>query len=159
MPRNLTLAAVRESQREHGADPFLVLLTIEVDSPGEWVRVVNNTEDITSRGQTFIGCPFQIALPDVNDYMTAEASLTIDNVDPRIWRGVRMLNAAPVVTLEVILASAPDDVMLQTNGLRLREASATNAAISGKLVPDTIWQGGFPAHDFDPAQNPGMFSS
>jgi hypothetical protein len=159
MPRQLTLAAVREAQKEHGQDPFLVLLTIEVDSPGEWVRVVNNTENIVSRGDTFIGCPFQIALPDVNDYMTADATLTIDNVDPRIWQGVRMLTAAPIITMEVILASAPDDVMLQTTGLRLREASVTNQSITGKLVPDTIWQGGFPAHDFDPAQNPGMFSS
>jgi hypothetical protein len=70
-----------------------------------------------------------------------------------------MLTAAPIITMEVILASAPDDVMLQTTGLRLREASVTNQSITGKLVPDTIWQGGFPAHDFDPAQNPGMFSS
>ncbi len=159
MPRQLTLAAVREAQKEHGQDPFLVLLTIEVDAPGEWVRVVNNTENIVSRGETFIGCPFQIALPDINDYTSSDATLTIDNVDPRIWQGVRMLTAAPNTILEVILASEPDDVMLRTEGLRLREAQATSQSITGKLVPDTIWQTGFPAHDFDPSQNPGMFTS
>jgi hypothetical protein len=159
MPRTLTLAALRESQKEHGLDPFLVLLTIEVDAPGEWIRVVNNTENIISRGETFIGCPFQIALPDINDYTSSDATLTIDNVDPRIWQGVRMLTSAPRTILEVILASDPDDVMLRTEGLHLREAQATSQSITGKLVPDTIWQAGFPAHDFDPSQNPGMFTS
>lgn len=159
MPRPLTLAALRESQKENGTVPFLVLLTIEVESTGEWIRVVNNTENIVSRGETFLGCPFQIALPDINDYAMADATLTIDNVDPRIWQGVRMLTAAPNVILEVILASDPDDVMLRTEGLRLREAQATSQSITGKLIPDTIWQAGFPAHDFDPSQNQGMFSS
>jgi len=159
MPRTLTLAALRESQKEHGTVPFLVLLTIEVDAPGEWIYVVNNTEDIVSRGVTYVGCPFEIALPDINDYTSSEATLTIDNVDPRIWQGVRMLTAAPTILLEVILASDPNDVMLRTEGMRLREAAATSQSITGKLVPDTVWQGGFPAHDFDPAQNSGMFTS
>lgn len=166
MPRTLTLAAIRESQKEHGTVPFLVLLTIQLtevshhnDTPAEDITVVNNTEDIVSRGVTFIGCPFEIALPDINDYTSSDATLTIDNVDPKIWQGVRMLNGAPNVILEVVLASDPDDVMLRTEGLRLREAQATSQVISGKLIPDTIWQGGFPAHDFDPSQNPGMFTT
>lgn len=159
MPRSLTLAALRESQKEHGTDPFLVLLTIEVDSPGDWIYIVNNTENIVSRGVTYVGCPFEIALPDINDHTSSDATLTVDNVDPRIWQGIRMLNSAPNTVLEVILASQPDDVMLRTEGLRLREAAATSQSIVGKLVPDTVWQMGFPAHDFDPSQNSGIFTS
>lgn len=159
MPRSLTLQAVRQSIKEHGEDPFLVLLTIEVDAPGEKIYIVNNTEDIVSRGVTFIGCPFSLSLPDINDTSLAETSLTIDNVDPRIWQGVRMLNTAPMILMEVILASDPDTPMLATTGLRLREASANTTSITGKLVPDTLWQIGFPAHDFDPSQNPGMFGT
>jgi hypothetical protein len=159
MPRTLTIPAIRQSQREHGDDPFLVLLTIEVDAPGEFVHIVNNTEDIVSRGVTFIGCPFSLALPDITDYALAEATLAVDNVDPRIWKGIRLLNGAPTVLIEVILASDPDTPMLTTAGLKLREANADSQSITGKLVPDTVWQAGFPAHDFDPSQNPGMFGT
>lgn len=159
MPRQLTLAAVREAQKEHGSDPFLVLLTLEIESSGEYIYIVNNTENILSRGVDFIGCPFSIALPDVSDYMISDATLTVDNVDTRIWKGVRMLDSAPWVTLEVVLASAPDDVVFTATGFRLREASATSQSIVGKMVPDTLWQGGFPEGDFDPSQNPGMFTT
>lgn len=159
MPRQLTLQAVRQSIKENASDPFLVLLTIEVDAPGQSIRVVNNTEDIVSRGQTYIGCPFSIALPDINDHTMSEAQLSIDNVDPRIWQGVRALDTAPSVLLEVIMASEPDAPMFRSEGLRLREASADLRTVSGKLIPDTIWRMGFPAHEFDPSQNPGMFGT
>lgn len=159
MPRQLTLKAIRESQKEHGTIPFLVLLAIEIESTNEWIYLVNNTENIVSRGVTYLGCPFEIALPDVNDHTASEATLTVDNVDTRIWQGVRLLTSAPNIVLEVILASDPDDVMLRTEGMKLREAAATSKSITGKIVPDTIWQGGFPAHDFDPSQNPGIFTS
>lgn len=159
MPRQLTLQAIRQSQAENGNDPFLVLLTIEVDAPGDNVTVVNNTEDIVSRGVTYIGCPFSIALPDINDHTMSEATLSIDNVDTRIWKGVRALNSAPNVVLEVVLASDPDNPMFRTEGLKLREASADYQKVSGKLIPDTIWRMGFPAHEFDPSQNPGMFGT
>lgn len=159
MPRSLTLQAVRQSLKEHGDDPFLVLLTIEVDSPGQKVYLVNNTEDVVSRGITFIGCPFSIALPDVSDLTLADTTLAVDNVDPRIWQGIRTLNEAPNVVLEVVMASEPDTPVLTTPGLRLREASVTAQTITGKLVPDVLWQIGFPAHDFDPSQNPGMFGT
>jgi hypothetical protein len=159
MPRSLTLPAVRQAQAEHGTDPFLVLMAIEVDVPGNYIRIVNNTENIVSRGETFIGCPFSMSLPDVNDNSLSDFTISVDNVDPRIWQGIRMLNAAPLVWIEVILASDPDTPLLSTHSLRLREASATAQTISGKLVPDSIWRMGFPAHDFDPSQNPGMFGT
>jgi hypothetical protein len=157
MPRSLTIQAIRQSQKEHGDDPFLLLLTIEI--PGEPIYIVNNTENITSRGNEYIGCPFSIVLPDINDKEFSETSISIDNVDPRIWQGIRLLDEAPEITLELILASLPDEIVFSAVGLKLREASANPSAIVGKLLPDTVWQMGFPAHDFDPSQNQGMFST
>jgi hypothetical protein len=159
MPRSLTIPAIRQAQSEHGDDPFLVLIAIEAGTPGTYIRVVNNTENIISRGETFIGCPFSLSLPDVTDTGLSDFSISVDNVDPQIWQGIRALNAAPLVFIEVILASDPDTPLLTTSGLRLREASATAQVITGKLVPDTMWQLGFPAHEFDPSQNAGMFGT
>lgn len=160
MPRSLTSRAVLEAQRENSSDPFLVLLTIHLGgAPEDDIRVVNNTEDVTSRGNLFIACPFGVALPDDMEYASTSARLTLDNVDPAIWQGVRLLGFAPDVSIELIVASEPDNVVLSTVGLKLREASATKSTISGTLIPDTIWQAGYPEGDFDPPQNPGMFAS
>jgi hypothetical protein len=63
------------------------------------------------------------------------------------------------LTLTVILASDPNTVVMQTGNLRLRGADATNTEIQAKMVVDSVWQNGYPAHDFDPPQNPGMFTT
>lgn len=157
MPRALTIQAIREAQKEHGTVPFLVLLTIVTMPEAANINIVNNTEDIVSRGVTFIGCPFSLALPDSTDHTVESAEITVDNVDTRIWQGVRSLLRPIEIILEVIMADTPDQVLISTTGLVLREASANDKTISGKLVVDTVWQMGYPAHDFDPSQNPGMF--
>jgi hypothetical protein len=161
MPRNLSPRAILEAQRLNSDAVFLVLLTVFLEGfRGEQdLRVVNNTEDITSKGRVFVACPFRITLPeDVDEVITSPASLEIDNVDPRIWQSVRMLPFAPRVSIEVILAEEPDTIVLSTVGLKLREATASTTTVSGSLVPDSIWQTGYPVADFDPQQNPGLFT-
>lgn len=160
MPRLLTPTAIRAAQQENNEEVFLVLLTIQTTPEAATdIRVVNNTENITSRGLEFLACPFGLSLPDSSDSTFTTAQLEIDNVDTRIWQGVRALNQSAPVLIELVLASEPDTVVLVTDGLILREASATLTQITGTLLPDTVWQRGFPADDFDPAQNPGMFGT
>lgn len=159
MPRLLNRQAIREAQLENSSDVFLVLLTIVLEPEEPNVYLVNNTEDVVSRGTNFIGCPFSISLPDSTDRTINDASIAIDNVDPRIWRGARMLSKAPEMVLEVIMASDPDEVLMTSSGLKMREANATKAVIQGKLTVETVWQNGFPAHDYDPSQNPGIFGT
>jgi hypothetical protein len=158
MPRALTPRAVLEAQRENSGDVFLALVTIHMGGVTDDIRVVNNTENIMSRGVEFIGCPFSISLPDDLEQATTSARLSIDNVDTRIWQGVRMLGFAPDVVIEVVMASQPDEVVMATMGLKLRDATANLQTVSGTLVPDSIWQSGYPEGDFDPPQNAGLFA-
>jgi hypothetical protein len=159
MPRTLSPRAILEAQRQNSTDVFLVLISIWMNGVTENICVVNNSENIVSRGVTFIGCPFRITLPeDVDQIVTSTASIELDNVDPRIWQAIRLLTFSPWVSIEVIIASEPDNVILATAGMRLREATATTKVISATLVPDSIWQTGYPEGDFDPPQNPGLFA-
>lgn len=160
MPRLLSSSAIRAAQQENSPEVFLVLMTIvTMPETADNIRVVNNSEDIVSRGLTFIAAPFSLSLPDSSDSTFTTAQVEIDNVDTRIWQGVRALDQASQVKIEVILASEPDTVILTTDGLIMREATATNTKVTGTLLPDSVWQRGFPAHDFDPSQNPGMFGT
>lgn len=159
MPRPLSPRAIIEAQRVNSTEVFLVLATVFMGGATEDIRIVNNTENLVSRGQTFIGIPLRITLPeDPEEFITSNASVEIDNVDPSIWQGLRSLGFSPSIMLEVVLASEPDTVILATTGLRLREATATTTTVSGTLVPDSIWQTGFPEGDFDPPQFPGLFT-
>lgn len=159
MPRTLTPRAIIEAQRQNSNAVFLVLLTIQFQGWWPDLHVVNNSENITSRGMLFYGWPFKITLPeDVDSIIAASATVEIDNVDPVIWQSIRALHWSPTVVLEVIISDEPDSVVLTTTGLRLREASVTSTVVSATLIPDSIWQTGYPISDYDPAQNPGMFA-
>lgn len=159
MPRSLTPRAILEAQRTSSDVAFLVLATIRLQGVAPDIFVVNNTEDIVSRGVTFVGCPFRITLPeDVDHVITSDAQIEIDNVDPRIWQAVRQLGFAPDILLEVVISAELDTPLLVTKGLKLRQATVTTQTVSGTLVPDSIWQTGFPSDDFDPAQNQGLFA-
>lgn len=159
MPRPLSPRAIVEAQRVNSQEVFLVLFTIGMGGTAPDVRIVNNTEDLMSRGQNFIGIPVRITLPeDPEEFITSNASVEIDNVDPNIWQGLRALTFSPSIMIEIVLASEPDTVILATSGLRLREATATTAVVSATLVPESIWQVGYPEGDFDPPQFPGLFT-
>lgn len=162
MPRALTLQAIRQAQAENATDVFLLLLAIDtfVVGPDRFILLVNNTENVVSGGSTWIACPFSLSLPDSNDSTASAAQITIDNVDTRIWQGLRLMTGeAAWATLHVVMASDPNTIVMTTTNLRIREAEGTNQEIRAKLIVDSVWQAGFPRYDFDPSQNPGMFTT
>lgn len=159
MARPLSTRAIIEAQRINSDAVFLVLMTVFMENIEPDIFIVNNTENVASLGRQFIGCPFKLTLPeDTDQVLTSPCSIEIDNVDPRIWQGLRSLGFSPRVDIEVILSDEPDTILIKTEGLRLRQASATITTISASLIADSIWQQGYPQDDFDPRQNQGMFT-
>jgi hypothetical protein len=156
MPRSLSPAALASANAQSTDEVWLVLLTIEhneIDSP---IRVVNNTEDIVSRGQTYIGFPFDFELPGEDADAPTKARLRIDNVDRRIVEAVRTISSPPLVTLEVILASAPDTVEFSFSGLTMREIDYDVSSVSGDLLFESIFAEPV-TYTMTPSRFPGLF--
>ena len=63
---------------------FLLLITIDHDNLAVPIRVVVNTEDITSRGDLYQAYPVDVELPDDNDDAPPTARLTIDNISTSV---------------------------------------------------------------------------
>ncbi|NDC57532.1 MAG: DUF1833 domain-containing protein, partial [Alphaproteobacteria bacterium] len=78
--RSLSATAVASLTAETTDEVWLPLVTISHADLSSPIRVVANNENITSRGNTFIGYPFEIELPSQNDQSPGEARLRIDNV-------------------------------------------------------------------------------
>ena len=139
------------------AEAFLVLLTIDhadIDPP---IRVVNNTENITSRGDEFIAFPFDIELPDNTREAPPRARLTIDNVSREIAQSIRLITSAPTVLIELIRASAPDTVEVAFPAFNLRDVKWDMLQVSGDLTVEDLMTEPFPAGQFTPAHFPGLF--
>lgn len=110
----------------------LMLVTIAHDDLDAPIRVVNNIENITSNGETFIGLPFAIELPDEGD-RPGEARISVDNVNRAIAEAVRSISTPPDVTIQVILASQPDTIDLELTGLKMRDVTMDASAVTGYL--------------------------
>ena len=156
MARTITAAAVREMLAQNSAEVFLVLLTFSHPSIAA-LRLVNNTQDVISRGNTYVAFPFDITLPnDVADRMVS-VQLSINNVDRRLIDEIRAVSEPITVTLEIIAASAPNTVEVGPFSFTMVSADYNQETITASLTYEPVLSEPFPARSFDPRDFPGLF--
>jgi hypothetical protein len=156
MSRALSSRAIASGNAQQTSEVWLVLLTISHPDLLEPVRVVNNNENITSRGNEFIAFPFEIDLPGEDPDMPSKARLRIDNLDRRIVNIIRSITSPPSISLEVILASYPDVVEIGFEGLVMREVEYDAQAVTGDLVYESIFTEPITS-TMTPSRFPGLF--
>ena len=133
---------------------FWFLLTIKAG--GDTIRVVNNYEDVTSRGNTFMAYPFSLALPSDTGEALPELQLTIDNVDQLLVKAVRGLLEPPEITFEMVLSSAPDVVERTIDFLRADYIGYDALSIQMRLRPNSIMGRNFPSSKYTPGRYPDL---
>lgn len=158
MSRSLSTVTKKAIFAQETDKVFLLLLTISHATLAAPIRVVNDMVDLVSRGNTFTGFPFQIALPDEKDESLPQMKLQIDNVDRSIVTAVRNMTSPATITLEVILASAPDTVEASFSGFTLRDVTYDAIVVEGTLRMEDILNEAFPQHTFTPNLFPALFT-
>ena len=118
---------------------------------------VNSRENLTHNGEQYFAFPFRIDLPDDDAESMPEISLTIDNVDRQIVETLREISSPPTVSHFVVMASAPDQIEAGPFDMALREADYNSTTVTGKLVWEDFLNQKYPAHDYAPANFPGLF--
>jgi len=156
MPRTLSNAALASMNAQATGEVWLVLLTLSHPTLATPIRLVNNNEDVVSRGSTFLAFPFEVELPGEDPDQPPKAMLRIDNVDRRVVQTIRSITAPPTVTLEVILASAPNTVEVSFTNMTLRNAQYDTSTVSGELTFDSIYTEPVTL-TMTPSRFPGMF--
>lgn len=142
-------------QQEGGG--FLELLTISHPDLAEPLRFVNNTETITSNGQTYIAFPFRVALPADKERSVPRAQLELDNVSRQIGQVIRQLNSPPTVQIEIIRIDDLDAVEVTLPAMTLNNVRYDALSVSGELSVEDTTREPFPQRSFTPAEFPGLF--
>jgi len=156
MARALSTPAIASQNAEATGEAWLLLLTIVHTELAVPIRVVGNNENITSGGELFVAWDFEIVLPGEDPDNPDTARLSIGNIDPLIIRTLREISSPPSLTIQVVLASAPDTIEIEFAGLVLRNASYDAGTISGDLSFEEILTEPV-ATTLTPAMFPGMF--
>ncbi len=136
---------------------FLVLLTITpAEGVGLPLRVVNNLEAVTSRGQVFEAYPFAITLPSENADSQPSVTITIDAVDQRIIEQVRAFARPPSVRLELILSGSPDTVDKSIDFLELVNVTYDALTVRAVLQPINFLSRAAVADIYNGTEFPGL---
>lgn len=147
----------QEVRKRDSADPIIALAIIahpDLDPP---IRVAANGEDIESDGETFFGWPWELKRPDEGEDADYQAEITIDNIDPVIVTTLKASAVAPTITIQLIMASAPDDVEQELANFGLSEISFDAETIKGTLSLRELRDKPACCKSFTPSVAPGLF--
>lgn len=136
---------------------ILWLLTLTHPESKTVFRLVNNLDDITSRGQKFTALPFKFALPDDDGSSLPQVTIVVDNVGRELMDMIREYSSGLEIKSEIILAAAPDNVEFTIDGLVVRSVSYNAATVTLNAQVEDLLNQRFPADDFLPRSFSGMF--
>jgi hypothetical protein len=156
MANNLSPELVYQLLSQESTDPFLTLLTLTHDS-FDTIRFVNNTKDIVSRGETYLAFPFKIRFPVDDGESVREFSIELDNVSLELVDEIRSVTSQIGVTIELILASMPDDVQITQGELKIQSIQMTKQRISAKIIVDDFLNVEMTGEKYEPSNFPGLF--
>ncbi|NUN53025.1 MAG: DUF1833 family protein [Planctomycetaceae bacterium] len=157
MGRSLSSAAWAALAGQQTGEVFLLLAVLDhADLPAP-LRVVANTEDVVSGGNTYTAYPFLVHLPQEREEEPVRVTLSICNVSKAIVDALRGLSSGPSVTLSVVLASSPSTVEAGPFELTLKDAAYDVLTVQGALGYEEVLDAPDLEDDYSPASFPAIF--
>lgn len=155
-----TSADLRAALYAPSTDKVLIdLVTIEHPDLPSPVRFCTDSVSITSRGNLYTHIRAAMALPDDVEGGQPRIPLVIDNVSRELVIAIRQIESPPTVTVETIVASAPDVVELGPFVYEPEEVEINQFELRLNLALEALQTEPYPAPIFNPAQFPLMFNA
>ena len=122
------------------------------------MRVVNDTQDIITLGETYIAAAFRCVLPDDFEGQQTRAQLAVDNVgrDLMYWIETSGGGHGSTVTFRQVMRSRPDQVEWSIT-MNLYNVVADYREVSGDLGYEDLFGRPSIAMTYRPDTAPGTF--
>lgn len=156
MSRNVSANLRGQFYDEESTDPFLTLFTLTHSSFGT-IRLVNNSTDIVSNGNTFTAFPVRLKLPNDDNNTIRKVEIEFDNVSREIIDELRSVQDPIGVSLQLVLASAPSTIEIEYDELQLRAIEYTTENIKGQVLSDDFLNTTLGVEKYAPGNFPGIF--
>lgn len=158
MPRTLPTDIVRAMTAPSSDALFLFLMTIE-HAAVDPIRIVNNTEPVTSNGVTFSAFPFGIILPSEDEDAPPVLQASVANVTREVTEAVRRVagqDDPATATVALVEYSDPDQVLDEWSDFDVRDIRYTSELVSFVLAPRIFLTQEVPADAMTPGRFPGI---
>lgn len=157
MPRTYSSHFLESIGNTSGEAP-VYLLEIEHADLATPIRVVNDTQDLVSNGDTYIAFAFRVTLPDDLEGQLPRARLSIDNVGRELVQWLDSSGGGQGATVRImqVMRDDPDTIEFEIT-LDLVNVSQNVIEVSGELgFEDTLNLSGVPIR-YSPDVAPGLF--
>lgn len=148
--------------------PVLLLTITHPDLDTTW-RLSSDNKDLLdveeqlrgtiSRGHNFYFFPMDVSLPEEGEDASNVINITLDNVTREITPLLKSTVTPASVTIELVLASAPDDVEIAFPDFQIVSADVDAGSAVLSLTVDTMASEPFPADNFTPSAFGGLWAS
>jgi hypothetical protein len=158
MPRTYSAEYKSTLAKVSAEETPLILLEInhpELDAP---IRVVNDTQNITSNGIEYIAFPFNCILPDDYENRLPRARLSISNVgrDLMFWLETTDGGNGSTATFKQVMRSRPNQVEWEIT-MSLFNVTATNLEVSAELGFENLFAKPAISTFYRPETSKGLF--
>jgi hypothetical protein len=154
---NLTPELIAQLYAQESGDPFLSLITMEHPDFAEPIRLVNNSVNIISRGETFLAFPMKIRLPVDDGESAREFQIDLDNVSLELVTSIRSVTTQIGLKIEMILASLPDEVQISIDELKIQSITYDKLRVTARVVLDNFLNTEMTSERYGPKNFPGLF--
>jgi len=156
LSNQLSPALLAQLYAQESDVPFLMLVTLTHSSFSP-IRLVNNSENIVSNGETFTAFPMRIRLPMDDGESTREVSIEFDNVSLTLIDELRTVTTPIDVKVDMILSSNPDDIQISLDELKMRNVTYNKQIVSARLYLDSFLNVELTSERYSPKLYPGLF--
>lgn len=155
---SLTTPATEALQRINDPQGFLHLLTITGGGIVEPVRLVNDTREIVSNGETFLPLPFEFVPPKDASKETPRAQLRMDNIGRELVAELEALEpgAELMAKVQTIYRAEPDAVQHEFTA-PLGAIRADVFTVTASMGLSELMRRPVTNIRFDPTTAPGLF--
>lgn len=136
---------------------FLMLVTFYHESFDKPIRLVNNLEDIVSRGDNYVAFPFDLAMPPDDGETLPVVQITAQNATIELIDELRSIQSQMALRIELILASSPDYVEALIDDMRVASIQYDKQTIQMTCTVDDLLNTSFPSERYLPSNFPGLF--
>lgn len=157
MSNTLSNALKSEMFGPSSSVPFITLFTLTHPSFANTIRIVNNTESVSSNGNTFESFPVKVVLPADDNETVREVQIQFDNVSLELIDEFRGVTSPIDVKIQMVLSDNPNFIQYELEDLKLKSISYNAQTITAKLVMDDFLSSGLTSERYTPSNFPGIF--
>lgn len=154
----LSTTAITAAHRTSDGQGFLELLTITGGGIASPVRLVNDTRNVTSDGDLFLACPFQVVLPKDASKEVPRAQIRMDNVGREIGQELEALEpgAELIGKIQIVYRSTPNVIEYEFQA-PISRPKATVFDVTASMGPTDLMRRPAVNIRYDPHTAPGLF--